>query len=146
MIWRWCRPEIKFPRSCYHSLQLLVVYLYHINFYTFKTIFICRECCRNFNYVSPLLWTLMQSHLILILKFSTEKLFLNEFRDFGFNTGRSVEGGGERGEMENILIDFYFVEVKTRRQTMLQWRSQYYLKGKVCSKVGSRPLIIIQRY
>ena len=48
--------------------------------------------------------------------------------------------------MENILIDFYFVEVKTRRQTMLQWRSQYYLKGKVSSKVGRKPLIIIQRY
>ena len=38
----------------YHSLQLVVV-VYHINFYTFETIFICRECCRNFNYVSPLL-------------------------------------------------------------------------------------------
>ena len=59
--------------------------------------------------------------------------------------GREGEEEG-REEMENILIDFYFVEVKTRRQTMLQPRSQYYLKGKVCSKVGSNPLIIIQRY
>ena len=37
----------------YHSLQLVVVY--HIKVYTLETIFICRECCRNFNYVSPLL-------------------------------------------------------------------------------------------
>ena len=48
--------------------------------------------------------------------------------------------------MENILIDFYFVEVKTRRRMMLHWRSQYYLKGKVCSKVGLSRFIIIQRY
>ena len=33
--------------------------------------------------------------------------------------GREGEEEG-REEMENILIDFYFVEVKTRRQTMLQ--------------------------
>ena len=37
----------------YHSLQLALVY--HINFNTLETIFICPECCRNFNYVSPLL-------------------------------------------------------------------------------------------
>ena len=97
----------------YHSLQLALVY--HINFNTLETIFICRECCRNFNYVSPLLWALMQSHLILILKFSTEKLFLNEFRDFGFNTGRPGGGGGGEGRNGKYSNWFLFCRSEDKK-------------------------------
>ena len=54
----WIRNQI----SSHHP-QLV----WPIKFYADTSIFIPHECCRNFNYVHPLLWALMQSHWILIL-------------------------------------------------------------------------------